>query len=127
MFIMQAPYPAVYTTIALPSPTWSDWEALTSGTQILRSMGGSKFTYNKSRNDRKRYQWSFKITADKAWELGEFLQLYLSTPLQIIDHKGGRVQGYLTVNPFELSGESKAGGLPGGELVSITLDFEELE
>lgn len=124
-FILKGPYPAVRTTTLLPSPSWGDSKGLTATVTSMRSMNGSVYTYVKSRNGRKKFQWQFEIARNKALELREFLNSYQGKLLQVIDHDGDTWVGYLRSNPFEFSGTGRAVGWPGGESMSITLEFEE--
>jgi hypothetical protein len=125
-FILKAPYPGVVTTTLLPSPAWGDSKALTATVQSQRSMNGTLYTYVKPRNGRKRFQWQFEIARHKALELREFINSYFGKLIQIIDHDGDTWIGYLRSNPFEFLGAGHAGAnWPGGETMSIQLEFEE--
>lgn len=127
MFLIRAPYPAPQYTIMLPSPNWGDSVNLTSTLQILDAMDGTRFTYVKDRDGRKRLQWDFKMARNKALELRAFINSYYHLQVQIIDHNSDSLIGYLINNPFEHAGSGKAEGFPGGETMDITLDFEEAE
>jgi len=125
-FILKAPYPGPQTTTLLPSPRWGDSKALTATVQSMRSMNGELYTYVKSRNGRKKFQWEFEISRHKALELREFIDSYQAALIQVIDHDGDTWIGYLRSNPFELTGAGHAGdGWPGGETMSIILEFEQ--
>lgn len=125
-FFLRAPYPGVQTTVLLPSPKWGDSKSLTATVQSMRSVDGTLYTYVKSRNGRKKYQWEFEIARNKALELREFINSYQSAMIQIIDHDGDRFLGYLRSNPFEFTGGGRAGPKwPGNETMTITLEFEE--
>lgn len=125
-FLLKAPYPGVVTTTLLPSPRWGDSKGLTATVRSLRSMNGVLYTYVKSRNGRKSFQWEFEIARNKALELREFLNSYHGKLIQVIDHDGDTWIGYFRNNPFELSGAGRAGpAWPGGETMSIQLEFEE--
>jgi hypothetical protein len=89
-------------------------------------MNGSLFTYVKSRNGRKRFQWEFEIARNKALELREFINSYQGGLMHITDHDGDIWIGYLKSNPFEFTGAGRAGpNWPGEETMSIILEFEE--
>ena len=125
-FIMQAPYPGVVTTTLLPSPRWGDSKALAATIVSMRAMDGTPYTYVKSRDGRKRYQWEFEISRNKALELREFINSYQAAIIKVTDHDGEVVIGYLRNNPFEFAGVGRAGpGWPGNETMSIILEFEE--
>lgn len=123
---MRAPYPSVRTTTLLPSPSWGDSKAITATVQTMRTMDGTLYTYVKSRDGRKKFQWEFEIARNKALELRAFINSYVGSLIQIIDHDGDTFVGYLRSNPFEFTGAGRAGdGWPGGETMKIIIDFEE--
>jgi hypothetical protein len=89
-------------------------------------MNGVVYTYVKSRNGRKKFQWQFEIARNKALELREFINSYNGSLIQVIDHDGDTWLGYLRSNPFEFTGAGRAGDFwPGGETMSIMLEFEQ--
>jgi hypothetical protein len=125
-FILKGPYPGLQTTTLLPSPKWGDSKALTATVISLRTMNGNLFTYVKSRNGRKKFQWEFEIARNKALELREFINSYQGRLIHIIDHDGDTWIGYLRNNPFEFTGAGRAGpSWPGNETMSIILEFEQ--
>jgi len=91
----------------------------------MRSLNGTLYTYVKSRAGRKRFQWEFELSRNKALELREFINSYRGALIQVIDHDGDTWIGYLRNNPFELSGVGRAVGWPGGETMNIMLEFEQ--
>jgi len=124
-FILKAPYPSPQTTTLMPSPSWGDSQALTATLTTMRSMNGKLYTYVKTRENRKKYHWDFEISRNKALELRAFINSYVGSLIQIIDHDGDERIGYLRNNPFEFSGAGRANGWPGNETMSISLEFEE--
>jgi len=124
-FILRAPYPAARTTALLPSPKWGDSKSLAATIKTLRSLDGTLYTYVKSRNSRKKFQWEFELSRNKALELREFINSYRGTLIQVIDHDTDTWVGYLRNNPFELSGVGRAVNWPGGETMQIMLEFEQ--
>lgn len=125
-FFLRAPYPSLSTTTVLPSPKWGDSKALTATVTSMRSMNGTLYTYVKSRDGRKKFQWEFEIARNKALELREFINSYQSKIIQVTDHDGDKWVGYLRNNPFEFTGAGRAGsGWPGNETMSVLLEFEE--
>ena len=125
-FILKAPYPGVVTTTLLPVPQWGDSKALTATVISSRGMDGTLYTYVKSRNGRKKFQWHFEISRNKALELREFLASYHGKLIQVIDHDGDTWIGYLRNNPFEFMGSGRAGDFwTGGETMSVQLEFEQ--
>ena len=125
MFKLEAPYPGYQTTTWLPSPSWGDSVALTSSVSSVRAMDGTLYTYVKQRAGRKRFQFDFEIARSKALELRAFIKVYYSTPIRFTDHNASQWIAYLQNNPFEFAGDSKAEPFPGGETMTITLEFEE--
>ena len=127
MFLIRAPYPAPQVTLIMPSPNWGDSVNVTATLQIIHAMDGTRYTYVRDRDGRKKLQWDFQITRHKALELRAFIRVYYSLKVQIIDHNSDTWVGYLINNPFEYTGSGKAEGFPGDETMDITLEFEEAE
>jgi len=125
MFIFRAPYPALQTTTLLPSPTFSDQNALKATVKTVRSMNGTRYTYVQSREGLHKLKWDFKLARHKALELREFINSYYGSLIHATDHNNEIWIGYLKNNPFEFSGDSRAAGWPGNELVTASLEFEE--
>jgi hypothetical protein len=89
-------------------------------------MDGTLYTNVKTRAGRKRFRWDFEISRHKAIELREFINSYFGSCIQVTDHNNETHVGYLKNNPFEFSGVGRAGpAWPGGETMSITIEFEE--
>ncbi len=124
-FMMRAPYPAAQTTVLMPAPKWGDSKGLAATIQTMRSVNGTLYTYVKSRNGRKKFQWEFEIARNKALELREFINAYRGAVVEVIDHDGDTWIGYLRNNPFEFTGVGRAAGWPGNETMSLMLEFEE--
>jgi len=127
MFKLEAPFPGYQTTVLLPSPTWGDSEEIASSLTTARAMDGTLYTYTKQRQGRKRLRYTFVIARSKALELRAFLKVYYRTAMRITDHDDTVWIGYLQGNPFDMQGQSKAVGFPGGETMTVNLQFEERE
>jgi hypothetical protein len=125
MFIIAAPYPNIQTTTILPSPDWGDVNEPVATVNALRTMDGTLFTYTKKKDQRRKCHWDFKISRDKSLELKAFITSYFHTRVRIIDHDSVIWIGFLQNNPFEFVGAGAAQSFPGGEVVDISLDFEE--
>lgn len=125
MFVLQGPYPSLRTTTLLPSPRFSDQEALKATVKIIRSMNGARYTYVTSREGLHKLKWDFQISRHKAMELREFIDVYYDSIIKATDHNGVIWIGYLKNNPFEFTGDSRAAGWPGEELATVTIEFEE--
>lgn len=127
MFKLEAPFPGYQTTLALPSPVWGDTVGVAASVSTIRSMNGTLYTYVKQREGRKQLHFNFKIARHKALELRAFIKVYYATPMRLTDHNGVQWDAYLRNNPFESAGDSKAEPFPGGETMTVTLEFEERE
>ena len=127
MFIIEAPYPTVQTTIILPSPTWGDSSTPTASLKTLRTMMGNLYTYISTKNKRKKCNWDFTLSRHKALELKAFYNSYSGSKVKVIDHDGVVWIGFVQVNPFELTGTQRAVNFPGRETMDVTLEFEEAE
>ncbi len=127
MFRIEAPHPGYQTTLILPSPNWGDSMEVAASMTSVRAMDGTLYTYVKQRDGRKRLQFSFEISRAKALEVRAFIKAYYRTSMRLTDHNNVQWIAYLQNNPFELAGNSKAVGFPGGETMTVTLEFEEQE
>lgn len=127
MFKIEAPFPGYQTTVLLPSPTWGDSEEIASSLTAAKAMDGTLYTYTKQRQGRKRLRYTFVIARSKALELRAFLKVYYRSAMRITDHDDTVWIGYLQGNPFDMQGQSKADGFPGGETMTVNLQFEERE
>jgi len=127
MFRIEAPYPNSQTTTILPSPSWGDVYEPTATVKALRAMDGTLYTYTQSKNKRRKCHWDFKLARDKALELKAFLSCYYGTKIKVTDHDLVVWFGYFQNNPFEFAGAGRAPSFPGGEIVDISIDFEECD
>lgn len=117
MLLIQGPFPSNANLIVLPSPNETNTEGLTSSVQTIRKMDGSLNTYVKRRNGRKKFRWEFTIGHLKAKELEDYTISFSGEPAMIIWNANTYI-GYLTLNPFEMSGLVS-------EFYRVTLEFEE--
>ncbi len=108
------------TTTILPNPEWSDSEQLTGEVIIKRSMEGETYTYVKSKNDRRKLLFRFRLTRSKSFELKAFIQSYYNSKVRLIDHKQQKWIGNLLNNPFEFEALL-------GEEQNIQLEFEGIK
>lgn len=131
MFILQAPHPALEATTLLPNPQFGDGENLTDEVQVKRAMDGTLYTYVKTKNDRRRLEWTFRLTRNKALELRAFIQAYYATAIRVTDHNERVWVGHFVNNPFEFDTPSRAAPaiapMPRGETQEITIEFEGVE
>jgi hypothetical protein len=131
MFTLQAPYPQLQTTTLLPNPQFSDREGLTDVVNRKTAIDGTRYTYVKRKNGRRKLLWSFRITRNKGLELRAFILSYFASPIRIIDHNGRVWVGYFVSNPFEFDTPERAAPaispMPRGETQVIDLEFEGVE
>ena len=69
MFQMQAPYPTLQTTTLLPSPQFSDQEALLDTVTRKLAMDGTRYAYVKRRGGRRKLKWTFQLSRNKGLEV----------------------------------------------------------
>lgn len=127
-FQLASPYPLLETVTVLPNPQFGDSEAATGTLEIKRTVTGRRRTYVKSRGGRRKLQWSFKLTRNKALEFLEFYRSYHSQLILVEDHNGRNWLGYIMNNPFEIEMASRGlpsrQGWPVGETCTVEVEFE---
>jgi len=126
MFRLRAPYPAMTTTILLPSPLFGDNRSLRVSINRMRAMDGTLYTYVKKKGGTKQFSWRFELSRDKALEMEAFLKVFFDGKVQVVDHNDESWVGYIRNNPFELNTVGRAKGWPGGESMNIEIQFEEV-
>lgn len=128
---LSAPHPAVQTTSVLPSPQFSNQEAITATVSKLYAVDGTLYTYKRPKDGRHKLTWTFLLTQAKALEVRAFVLSYFASEIKVVDHDQRSWVGYFVSNPFELRGERRGAptvqGLTYGEIHSITLEFEGRE
>lgn len=122
-FQLAAPVPGIQTISVLPSPAFNDREAGRRTVESQRAMDGTLRTYVKS-SERQKLSYTFNLTRMKALELRAFIRSYYRATIQITNHKGDVWHVKFVSDPFEFETVSRAGGQPGNERVSITLELE---
>lgn len=119
---------AFQTTTLLPNPQFSDSQNLTAEVKTKRAMNGTLYTYVKTKNDRRRLQWTFSLSRNKGLELRAFILSYFASTVRVIDHNGQVWLGNFTDNPFEFETSRRAAPaicpMPRGEKQQITISFE---
>lgn len=128
MFLLQAPYPTLQTTTLLPNPQFSDQESLTASVTRKTAMDGTRYTYVKRKDGRRKLKWTFRLTRNKGLELRAFLLAYFASQVKVIDHNDRVWIGNFAGNPFEFDTAERAGPpidpMPRGETQVIELEFE---
>lgn len=115
--IIRGPFPTNQKLIVLPSPELANTDALGATVQTIRMMSGKVNTHIKPRKGRRKMRWSFLVGNAKAKELEDYT-IDFSGSLCSVSWRDETFLGWLTLNPFEMSGEI-------GEFFRITLEFEE--
>lgn len=64
-----SPYPLLDQLTLLPNPQFSDSEGLMISVSRKLAMDGTRYTYVKRKDGRRKLRWSFKVTRNKALEL----------------------------------------------------------
>ena len=121
--LLQAPYPNIETTTALPNPKFSDIQNQKSNVSVRRSMENTTRTYVKKRT-RHAFNYTFTLSRAKAIELERFIQIYNEIKILLTNHKDETWLVNLTGNPFEFNLAGRAADFPGKEFVTLTLSFE---
>lgn len=122
MITIQAPYPAVETTIYLPSPNFNDTRALASESTIKRAMDGTPYSYINDLGDKALYNFSFILTRMKALEIEAFFKLYGAKQWKLTNFDEQEIIGYCKTNPLRFVAVSH--GVTHGSVETYTLDFE---
>lgn len=127
MFRMAAPYPTLQTLTVMPNPQFSDQETNLSTVSRGSAMDGTRYTYVKRRT-RRKLQWTFKLSRNKALEVQAFFTAYFASTIRVVDHRDRVWLGNFTSNPFEFEAQSRAypaiTPMPRGETMSIDIEFE---
>ena len=93
---------AAHQTITLlPNPQFSDSEALTSEVSSKQTMDGTRHTYVKTKNARRKLIFQLNLNRMKALELREFIRSYYRSEIRLTDHLNVSWLGYFTSNPFD--------------------------
>ena len=131
MFQLSAPYPLLQTTTLLPNPQFSDSEALMVVVNRRTAMDGTRYTYVKRKDNRRKLLWTFRLTRNKALELRAFVYAYFASKVKVIDHNNRVWVGNFTNNPFEFDTPERSAPaispMPRGEAQVIELAFEGVE
>lgn len=123
-FRMEAPYPASASTILLPSPEMGNNQGLLSQVTIIKMEDGSKRSFIKKAEGKKRYRWDFITSRDKTEELSDFVKRYRGSDFRVV-WRGRTVIGKVALSPVEFAGVGRAGGWPGDEAYQVTLEMIE--
>lgn len=124
MIKMQAPHPALVTTIFLPDPDLGDSEGFTQTMIRKTAIDGTPRTYVRRNDGRKRITIAFRLTRHKALEFRAFLRAYESSVIRMTDHLERIWIGNFITNPQEFEGAVRAADVAGEELYNIQTEFQ---
>lgn len=124
MLMLQAPYPGLVATTVLPDPQFNDAQAKQHGVVNQRAMDGTCYTHIHTTDGRHKLTYQFSVSRMKGLELRTFIQAFFSSQVRLTNHKGEIWRVCFVNNPFEFDAAERAGGYPGDEMVSLTLEFE---
>ena len=117
MLTIQGPHPSNTELIVLPSPEERNTSSLAATVQTIFMMDGSRKTYVKRKDSRKKFRWTFLVSHSKAKQVEDYFILYAGKPASV-SWDDDNYLGWMTLNPFEMRGEVR-------EFYEITIEFEE--
>lgn len=123
-FRLEAPYPALASTMLLPSPDMGNNIGLMSQVVVVRMEDGSRRSFVKDGGGKTRHRWSFLMSRDKMEEFVDFVERYRGAEFRATWRERSII-GKVSLNPVEVSGQGRAGGYPGGEVYETTLEMVE--
>lgn len=123
-FRLEAPVPAVASTMLLPSPDVGNNLGLMSQVVVVRMEDGSRRSFIKDGGGKRRHRWTFLLSRDKMEEFVDFIERYRGATFRAI-WRSRTIEGKVSINPIEMGGEGRAGGWPGGEAYETTLEMVE--
>lgn len=124
-FRIEAPYPALASTMLLPNAKIGNSLGLTSQVTVIRMMDGSRRSFIRRGGDKKRHQWNFLLAREKMEEFTDFVERYRGATFRVTWRDNTYI-GKVTLNPVEVRGSGRAGGWPGGEAYDTTLELIEV-
>ena len=126
--VIEAPFPGPVTAHYLPNPLSGDSIGNTGTLEFKRAMNGKRYAYIKSRDNRKRLIWTFRLSQDKALEMQAFFAKFSGSKVKVTDHFGKIYVGNFTTNPFEFETVGRSVASPSNNsLHQIQIEFEGIE
>ncbi len=116
-FRVEAPYPALASTVLLPQPEMGNNSGLLSQVTVIKMMDGSRRSFVKKAEGKKRHRWDITTGEGKMEELADFWKRYRGSTFKV-SWRGETFIGKLGINPVELRG---IGGQPARYQVTIEL------
>ena len=119
-FRLEAPYPALASTMLLPQPQMGNNIALQASVNVIKMEDGSRRTTIKRGGGNKKHQWNFTLAFDKMEEFQDFIRRYRGATMRAT-WRGRVIIGKCTLSPVEFRGEGR-----GGERYETTLEMVEV-
>lgn len=129
MFTISGPVISPRVLIALPDPLFGDSEGPLNEMSIQQTVDNTAYTYANPKDGRRKIQFQFALSRQKAQEVEDFYKAYLAENLEITDEQGTVWHGYFSIAPFDRESIAAryANGSPDGEMSNTTLEFEAKE
>ena len=124
-FRIEAPYPAIASTVLLPQPTIGNNMGLLSSVVVIKMEDGTRRSFIKSGGGKKRHQWSWTMSRDKMEEFQDFVRRYRGDKMKIT-WRDREIIGKCNLSPVEFRGDGRAFGWPGDEAYESTLELVEV-
>lgn len=124
-FRIEAPYPAIASTVLLPQPEIGNNMGLLSQVVVIKMEDGSRRSFVKSGGGKRRHQWNFTMSSDKMEEFQNFVKRYRGEKFRVT-WRSRTIIGKCTLSPVEFRGDGRAFGWPGGEAYETTLELVEV-
>jgi hypothetical protein len=123
-FRLEAPYPALASTMLLPNPKMGNNIGLMSQVAVVRMEDGSRRSFVKDGGGKMRHRWAWTMSRDKMEEFVDFVERYRGASFRAT-FRERLIIGKVSLNPVEVAGDGRAGGWPGGEAYETTLEMVE--
>jgi hypothetical protein len=123
-FRIEAPYPALASTVLLPSPEIGNNEGLLAAVRVIKMEDGSRRSFVQNADMKRRYRWTFILSHDKMEEFSDFVERYRGSKFKCTWRERTFI-GKVAINPVEFVGEGRAYGWPGDEAYQVTIELVE--
>lgn len=117
-FRIEAPYPALASTVILPQPEIGNNEGLLAAVRVIKMEDGSRRSFIQNADGKKRYRWTFILTHEKTEEFSDFVLRYRGSKMKVTWDDRPVVIGKVAINPVEYVGES-------GDVYQVTIELVE--
>ena len=117
-FRIEAPYPAIASTVLLPRPRLGNNLGSSSSVRVVTMMDGSRRSFIKRGNGKKTHRWDFLIADGKMEEFMDFIERYRAATMRIT-WRDRTIIGKVNANPVEVIGA-------GGEAHRVTVELVEV-